>query len=203
MDERPEIAELDPQIRISGWCTERDTVDAALPIDILEEHALAATNCSDIRSAVAMLQLAANAGALSLLVFRDKYRGGKERTRSALFAYPFVDGRELLGGIRLPIEPSRLLFSEDCQSYVFPAHFQVMMPKAIAAAAASPKKKQSKKKAKKDDDEDEESGDDESSKGGDNDGDDGEEEEEHQGKNNHVMDEDNEELQTPLILISR
>lgn len=74
MDDRPEIEECPPQIRVTGWCTEKDNADGMQPIDILEDHAMRATNCADVRSAIAMLQLAANAGALSLLVCKDRYR---------------------------------------------------------------------------------------------------------------------------------
>ena len=57
---------------------------------------MAATNCPDIQSACALLELAANAGALSLIVCANQFRQGQRMTKSMLYAYPLVDTRKLL-----------------------------------------------------------------------------------------------------------
>ncbi len=51
--------------------------DAGNCVNILQEAALRATNSTDIRSACAILELAANAGALSMVVCANQCRPGK------------------------------------------------------------------------------------------------------------------------------
>ena len=196
MDERPEIEDCPPQIRVTGWCIEKDNGDCMQPIDILEEHAKRATNCADIRSAVAILQLAANAGALSLLVCKDRYRRGKERTRSELFGFPLVNVRELFGGIRLPVDPSTLALDETGQYYVFPAHFQAIMPAAMAAPSSSSSSSSKAKKKTKGGD-----GETQTAEGGEDNDEEGEEEDEED--EDEATFGDAEELQTPLIMICK
>lgn len=191
IDDRAEVADEPPQIRITGWCVEKDTADAALPIDILQDHAMAATNCADIRSAVALLQLAIAAGACKLIAVRDKYRRKKERILSELFGYVFVDVQKLLSGISIPLDPSSLVVSEDGQHYTFPAQFQVLMPRIVNAP---------KKKARVA----EQGGGEECNDDNEEEGGSGEEEDGCGNDESGKMDcNDEEELQTPLLLVSR
>ena len=190
IDDRAEVADEPPQIRITGWCVEKDTADAALPIDILQDHAMAATNCADIRSTVALLQLCIGAGACKMVVRKDKYRRKKGRILSELFGYVFVDVQKLLSGISIPLDPSSLVISEDGQHYVFPAQFQVLMPRMVNAP---------KKKGRVAEQEYEEEGSNDNDEGGS-----GEEEDGGSNDENGKMDcNDEEELQTPLLLVSR
>ncbi len=76
LDERPELAGEPAQLCVSRWCTVPGG-DAGNCVDILQEDALRATNSTDIRSACAILELAANAGALSMVVCANQYRPGK------------------------------------------------------------------------------------------------------------------------------
>ena len=98
---------FDFQIRLSRWsCTsngQKQGSEAAHLIDILQEHALAATNCPDLQSACALLELAANAGALSLLVCANPYRQGRDQLKSMLYAYPLINTHELLRSIPVRI----------------------------------------------------------------------------------------------------
>ena len=106
VDERPEMADEPPQIRLSNWFSPNNGDDgggasaagaeAGQFIDILQSDAMAATNCPDIQSACALLELAANAGALSLIVCANQFRQGQRMTKSMLYAYPLVDTRKLL-----------------------------------------------------------------------------------------------------------
>lgn len=74
------------------------------PIDVLAEHAMNATNSHTLEGACCLLEVAAAAGALSLLVCYNQYRPGKEQQRSAYFAYPLVDSQVLLQGIPRSME---------------------------------------------------------------------------------------------------
>lgn len=65
-------------------------------MDILNVHAMVATNSSTIEDACLLLELAAAAGALSLVVCYNQYRPGREQSRSSYYAYPLVDTRILL-----------------------------------------------------------------------------------------------------------
>ena len=94
---------VNAQIRLTHWSTsshgQKQGSEAAHAIDILMEDALAATNCPDEQSACALLELAANAGALSLLVCANQYRQGREQLKSMLYAYPLINTYELLESI--------------------------------------------------------------------------------------------------------
>ena len=74
------------------------------PIDVLAEHAMNATNSHTLEGACCLLEVAAAAGALSLLVCYNQYRPGKEQQRSAYFAYPLVDSQVILQGIPRSVE---------------------------------------------------------------------------------------------------
>lgn len=100
VDKRPEMANEPPQIRLSNWAPTA-CAEASHFIDILQADAMAATNCPDIDSACGLLDLAANAGALSLLVCCNQYRQGREQTKSMLYAYPLVNTRKLLESIQV------------------------------------------------------------------------------------------------------
>ena len=66
------------QISLFGWVPPeaRSSYDDS-KIDILNTHAMKATNCSTIENACCLLEVAAAAGALSLIVCYNQYRSGK------------------------------------------------------------------------------------------------------------------------------
>jgi hypothetical protein len=76
--------------------------DGSYCININIEDALRATNSNDIRSACALLELAANAKAWSVLVCTNQYRPSKEQLRSIYYGFPLIDTRILLQSIALP-----------------------------------------------------------------------------------------------------
>ena len=102
------------QIRLGSWSPpgQKQGGEAAHPIDILQEDALAATNCPDIQSACALLELAACAGALSLLVCANQYRQGREQLKSMLYAYPLINTHELLESV--PVSQADCVCVEMC-----------------------------------------------------------------------------------------
>ena len=105
LDERPEVSSDAKQLRLSQWSPNHSCGEAGQFIDILYEHAQAATNCPDIRSACALLELAANAGALSVVVCCNQYRPGREQTKSMLYGYPMIDTKVLLSCIQVCSTP--------------------------------------------------------------------------------------------------
>ena len=105
LDERPEVSSDAKQLRLSQWSPNHSCGEAGQFIDILYEHAQAATNCPDIRSACALLELAANAGALSVVVCFNQYRPGQKQTKSTLYGYPMIDTKTLLSCIQVCSTP--------------------------------------------------------------------------------------------------
>jgi hypothetical protein len=106
------------QIRLSRWSStcngQKQGSEAGHLINILQEHALAATNCPDLQSACALLELAANAGALSLLVCANPYRQGRDQLKSMLYAYPLVNTQELLRSIPVCAICTLIVNSLEC-----------------------------------------------------------------------------------------
>lgn len=100
------------QIKLSNWIPrDNETTsfyDDNSPIDILVHDAMRATNASTIEEACCLLELAASAGALSLLVYHNQYRPGIEHVRSAYFAFPLVDSKILLKSIAVPVDHTML-----------------------------------------------------------------------------------------------
>ena len=113
------------QITLQNWsCT--NSGDSGMPMDISVEHAMRATNSSSMENACCLLEVAAAAGALSLVVCFNQYRPGKEQLRSSYYAYPLVDTRILLQGI--PSSPDGLQQQEAQGSaffYAFNAGFKL------------------------------------------------------------------------------
>lgn len=105
IDDSPGMADEPKQIRLTNWCPNsasgRPCSEAGYAIDILYEHALHATNSDNIKSACSLLELAANAGALSLVVFFNQYRPGKMHVKSMLYGYPIIDTAVLLKCIQV------------------------------------------------------------------------------------------------------
>lgn len=91
------------QIRLGGWALDGAAagMEASHPIDIPLDVAIAATNCPEPRSACALIELAANAGALSVVVCVNQYRPGKEQARSMLYGFPIIDTKVLLKGVQV------------------------------------------------------------------------------------------------------
>ena len=139
-----------------------------------QEDALAATNCPDIQSACALLELAANAGALSLLVCANQYRQGREQLKSMLYAYPLVSTPELLQSIQVPLDPAMAKLDDTGNYFLFRTGFQMMLP---AAKKGKPVRSREKE-----------------------DGDDGEEDDDDEEIEEETADET---LQTPLLLVSK
>lgn len=101
VDDSMAMANEPEQIKLSNWCCNPGQPEAGQCIDILAEDAMAATNCTTLRSACSLLELAANAGALSVLVCCDQYRPGKAHIKSMLYGYPIVDTSVLLQSIQV------------------------------------------------------------------------------------------------------
>lgn len=125
------------QIRLSRWSSSssKQGPESAHFIDILQEDALAATNCPDIQSACALLELAANAGALSLLVCANQYRQGREPTKSMLYGYPLINTTELLQSIPVPLDAALAKLDETENYFSFKTHFQMLLPSSMPGRA--------------------------------------------------------------------
>lgn len=107
------------QIKISNWATSSNQENS--PIDVSVEDAMRATNTSTIEDACCLLELAASAGALSLLVCYNQYRPGKEHVRSAYYAFPMVDTKVLLRSICVPLDSALLTEDESGKYFAFNA----------------------------------------------------------------------------------
>ena len=101
-------AEENPtQIKISNWVPEGMSAENT-PIDITVTDAIRATNANSVEEACCLLEVAAAAGALSLVVCYNQYRPGREHVKSAYSAYPLVDSKVLLKGVAVPVDSSML-----------------------------------------------------------------------------------------------
>lgn len=193
MDDDGSLAER--FIRLSGWSLDNNSPESSQVVDIAYSDAISATNCPSIQSACALIELAASAGALSLVVCCNQYRPGKEHILSMLHAYPLIDTALLMRGIQLPIDAVQLRFDETDNYVAFKAGFQVMLPAGMDAATAP---KLSSQVAKKRDVGGDGDGDD------DGDGDGGSGGEENPSGGDCQDDGDwPEEMQEPLILLSK
>ncbi len=130
VDERPELASEPKQLCVSRWCSVPGG-DAGNCVDILLDDALRATNSTDARSACVMLELAANAGALSMVVCANQYRPGKEHLKSMYYGYPLINTRILLSSIVVPVDPDSLTVDETENYFVFETGFEVAFPARI------------------------------------------------------------------------
>lgn len=129
LDERPELLGNDPaQLCVTRWCSTPGG-DGGNCVDVLHEDAMRATNCTDIRSACALLELAANAGALSMVVCANQYRPGKEHLKSMYYGFPIIDTKVLLQSIVVPVDSDSLTVDETENYFVFEAGFKVAFPK--------------------------------------------------------------------------
>jgi hypothetical protein len=135
LDERPELANEPQQLCVSRWCPVPGG-DGGNCVDILLEDALRATNSTDARSACALLELAANAGALSMLVCTNQYRPGKEHLKSMYYGYPLIDTRILLRSIGVPVDPESLTVDETENYFVFETDFEVAFPARIKGGSS-------------------------------------------------------------------
>ena len=139
LDERPEMANEPPQVKLSGWCADAENSKGVEPgccIDILHETALKATNCADIHAACALIEIAANAGALSVVVCANQYRPGKERIKSMLYGFPIVDTRALLRSVQVPVDPASLRLDPSGNYFVFQTDFKVLFPSSSSGVEA-------------------------------------------------------------------
>jgi hypothetical protein len=138
LDSRPKLAKAFPeapeQICLRDWVPPQSShcIDCSYCIDITPEDAMRATNTHDVHSACALLELAINAKALSVLVCTNQYRPGKEQLRSIYYGFPLVDTRILLEGIKLPASvdaPEEALMVDETENYfVFETNFEVPFP---------------------------------------------------------------------------
>jgi hypothetical protein len=124
LDDRQELANEPKQICISRWGVN----DGGNCIDVLYDHAMRATNSTDIRSACALLELAANAGALSVVVCANQYRPGKEHIKSMYYGFPVVDTKILLQCVSVPVDSSMLTVDDTENYFVFETGFKVAFP---------------------------------------------------------------------------
>ena len=124
LDDRPELANEPKQICISRW----GVSDGGNCIDVLHDDAMRATNATDIRAACALLELAANAGALSVVVCANQYRPGKEHIKSMYYGFPVIDTRILLQCVSVPVDASMLTVNDTENYFVFETDFQVAFP---------------------------------------------------------------------------
>ena len=94
--------ENDHQIHLGGRAADGfNGAETSHFIDISLKDALAATNSADICSACGLIELAINAGCLSIVVCQNPYRPGKEQRRSMLFGYPIIDTNALLACVEV------------------------------------------------------------------------------------------------------
>jgi hypothetical protein len=140
---------------------------------------MAATNCPDIQSACALIEMAANAGALSLLVCANQYRQGRDQVKSMLYAYPLISTSELLRSIDTPLDPELAKLDETENYFSFKTHFQMSLPSAMPGKAVKARA------AESDDDEE------------------GDETQEQEGDGENEEQDSPEELMSPLLLVSK
>lgn len=131
VDDRAELADANypPQIRLHNWSVAGDAPECRHPIDILVDHAMAATNTCTIEAACAMLEIAANAKALRVVACSSDYRAGKESVRSPLAGWPIVDTEVLLSAIKTPVSPKDLVIDATGNYAVFKPDFEVAFPR--------------------------------------------------------------------------
>ena len=114
------------QITLQNWACPGNSQEGGMPIDISVEDAMRATNSSSMENACCLLEVAAAAGALSLVVCYNQYRPGKEQLRSCYYAYPLVDTKILLQGIPTSSEAEgHFEEDENSQEYVFSSGFKL------------------------------------------------------------------------------
>jgi hypothetical protein len=131
VDDRAELADANypPQIRLLNWSASGDAPECRHPIDILVDHAMAATNTCTIEAACAMIEIAANAKALRIVACCSDYRPGKEGVRSPLSGWPIVDTEVLLKAIRTPVAAKDLAIEGTGNYAVFKPDFEVAFPR--------------------------------------------------------------------------
>lgn len=135
LDERPEMANEPKQIRLGQWAADA-CPEAVHFIDILQSHAKEATNCPDIYAAMGLLELAACAGALSVVTWCNQFRPGREHAKSILYGFPIVDTEILLGCIKVPLDAGMLELDSTGKYLVFDAGFDVAFPSAPAGGVS-------------------------------------------------------------------
>lgn len=131
MDARAELADAGypAQIRLLSWpAPDNDAPETRHPIDILAEHAMAATNTCTVEAACAALEIAANARALRVVACSSDYRPGKEGIRSPLAGWPIIDTEVLLRSIKTPVSPKDLVIDATGNYAVFKPDFEVAFP---------------------------------------------------------------------------
>lgn len=105
------------------------------PIDILAEHAMAATNTCTIEAACSVIELAANAKALRLVVCHNEYRPGRDGLRSPVSGWPLIDTEILLQSIKTPVSAQDLVLDATGHYVVFKPTFEVAFPCMASAGS--------------------------------------------------------------------
>jgi hypothetical protein len=156
-DNRAEVQGCVPQICLFDWFKNsrggsdqqqqhQQSGEAGMCIDILTEHAMHFTNTQTADAACKLLELAARAGALSVLVVHNPYRRGQEHLLSPLSGVPLVDTEKLLRGVDMPLDAGggggdggKPMLDETGNYYAFEAAFKLPLAVGVPAALATKK----------------------------------------------------------------